>query len=59
MNVTLNNRPVNMLAAVALMDDDTRENLHATMPDDATDQEFLDAYVVAHAAKFDGEVFSV
>ena len=44
-------------AAVALMDDDIREELHGDMAP-CTDAEFLTAYIIAHAAKFN-EVFSI
>lgn len=45
-------------AAVALMDDDIREELHREMAP-CSDQEFYDAYVKAHAAKFNGEKFQI
>ena len=48
---------VNFDAAVALMDDDIREQLHdQTAP--CTEQESFDAYAKAHAEKFDGEEFA-
>ena len=40
------------------MDDEIREDLHNKMAP-CTDQEFLDAYVQTHAAKYDGEEFQV
>ena len=45
---------VNYDAAVELMDDDIREQLHDQMAP-CTEQEFFDAYAKAHAEKFDGE----
>ena len=45
-------------AAVKLMDDDLREQLHREMAP-CTNQEFYDAYVKAHAAKFNGEKFQI
>jgi hypothetical protein len=39
---------------VHLMDDDIRENVHAVMAP-CTDQEFLDAYCLAHEAEFNAE----
>ena len=44
-------------AAVEMMDDDLREQLHQEMAP-CTNQEFFDAYVKAHAAKF-GEKFQI
>lgn len=44
-------------AAVNLMDDDLREELHSTMAP-CTDEEFLEAYMEAHEAKY-GEEFTV
>ena len=43
-------RTVNYAAAVELMDDDLREQLHAEMAP-CSNQEFYDAYVKAHAEK--------
>ena len=56
--VTLNNHEIDFDAAVMLMDDEIRERLHDEW-DDGDEQEFLDAYVAAHAAKYDGEAFAV
>lgn len=56
--VTLNGKTIDFAAAVNLMDDDIREDLHNRMAP-CTDQEFLDAYVEAHAAKYEGEEFQV
>ena len=50
-------RTVNYAAAVELMDDDLREQLHMEMAP-CTNQEFYDACVKAHAAKF-GEKFQI
>ncbi len=44
-------------AAVNIMDDDLREELHANALWNTTDQEFFDAYCEAHLAKF-GEEFA-
>ena len=54
--VTLNNQTIDFDAAVNLMDDDIREELHGKGIDN--EQEFMDAYAAAHEAKFDEE-FSV
>lgn len=56
--VNLNGKTIDFDAAVNLMDNEIREDLHNKMAP-CTDQEFLDAYVQAHAAKFDGEEFQV
>lgn len=56
--VTLNGQTIDFDAAVNLMDDDIREELHAKMAP-CTEQEFLDAYIQAHAEKFAGEEFRV
>ena len=56
--VTLNGKTIDFDAAVNLMDDENREDLHNKMAP-CTDQEFMDAYVEAHAAKYDGEQFQV
>lgn len=51
-------KDVDFEAAVELMDDDLREQLHREMAP-CTNQEFYDAYVKAHAAKFNGEKFQI
>ena len=51
-------RTVDYAAAVELMDDDLREQLHMEMAP-CTNQEFYDAYVKAHAAKYNGEKFQI
>lgn len=51
-------RTVDYAAAVELMDDDLREELHMEMAP-CSNQEFYDAYVKAHAAKFNGEKFQI
>lgn len=58
MKVMLNGYEVSFEACVALMDDEIREELHAELAP-CTEQEFLDAYVVRHAEKFDGETFQI
>ena len=45
-------------AAVEMMDDDLREELHREMAP-CTNQELYDAYVKAHAAKYNGEKFQI
>ena len=52
-----NEKEVYYNAAVALMDDDIREQLHEEMAP-CTDQEFFTAYEKAHKEKF-GEEFIV
>ena len=49
--VLLNGNVVDFEAAVNMMDDDIREELHNKLAP-CTDQEFMDAYVEAHEAKF-------
>ena len=51
-------RTVDYAAAVELMDDDLREQLHMELAP-CTNQEFFDAYVKAHAEKFNGEKFQI
>lgn len=51
-------RTVDYAAAVELMDDDLREELHMEMAP-CTNQEFYDAYVKAHAEKYNGEKFQI
>lgn len=51
-------KDVDYEAAVAMMDDDLREQLHREMAP-CTNQEFYDAYVKAHAAKYNGEKFQI
>lgn len=50
--VTLNGHEFDSDAVANLMDDGLREELHAQQGF-ATEQEFLDAYIQAHRAKFD------
>lgn len=54
--VRLNGLEVDFDAAVNLMDDEIREQLHSKLAP-CSDQDFIDAYVEAHAQKFDGEEF--
>lgn len=54
--VILNNEEVDFDAVVNLMDDEIREELHSAS-EWKSEQAFIDAYVQAHAAKFDGEEF--
>ena len=51
-------RTVDYAAAVELMDDDLREQMHMEMAP-CTNQEFYDAYVKAHATKYNGEKFQI
>ncbi len=53
-----NGQRVDYDAAVALMDDDLRENLHHSINYWVQDQVFFDLYRVAHYVKF-GEEFTV
>lgn len=46
-----NGNPVNFSAAVALMNDELREELHAELSP-CSDQEFFEAYAKAHKEKF-------
>lgn len=58
MKVMLNGYMVDFEICVNLMDDEIREALHAELAP-CTEQEFLDAYIEAHAAKYDGEEFQI
>lgn len=49
--VLLNNHEVDFDAAVNMMDVEIREELHNELAP-CTDQEFMDAYVEAHEAKY-------
>lgn len=53
--VTINGKTVDFAAAVNLMDDEIREELHSAQ-DWQSDQDFTDAYILAHDARF-GEEF--
>lgn len=55
--VLLNGYEVDYDAAVSMMDDELREELHNKLAP-CSDQEFMDAYVEAHQAKF-GEQFEI
>ena len=55
--IILNGREHPFDVAVNMMDDDIREALAEEIGADCTEQEFLDAYVKAHAVKFGGEEF--
>lgn len=57
MKVMLNGSEIDFDAAVNLMDDEIREELHAELAP-CGNQEFLDAYVERHAQKY-GEDFQV
>ena len=56
--VTINGHEIDFEAAVNLMDDEIRERLHGEMAP-CDEQDFIDAYIKAHAEKFDGEEFQV
>lgn len=49
--VNKNGASINYEAAVALMDDEIREELHAELAP-CTEQEFFSAYEIAHAKKY-------
>jgi hypothetical protein len=53
--VVINGRIFDVAAARNLMDDDLCESIHGTV---FTEQEFVDAYLIAHRAKF-GEDFEI
>lgn len=55
--VILNDRTIDFDAAVMLMDDEIREDIHSKMAP-CTDQKFIDAYASAHEEKY-GEEFQV
>lgn len=50
-------REVDYDSAVALMDDDIREGLHVALAP-CSDQDFFDAYLIAHYVKY-GEEFTI
>ena len=50
-------REVDCDSAVALMDDDIREGLHVALAP-CSDQDFFDAYLIAHYVKY-GEEFTI
>ena len=52
--INLNGTEINFDAAVQMMDDDIREELHADLAP-CSDQEFFSAYEKAHAEKFGEE----
>ena len=54
----INNTEIDFDAAVNLMDDEIREDLHNKMAP-CSDQEFMDAYMIAHFDKYDGEEFTI
>lgn len=53
-NVTLGGDRVDFDAVVAVMDDAIREDIHAAMAP-CTKQAFVDAYCLAHKAKFNAD----
>ena len=55
--VNINDKSRDFDAAVMLMDDEIREDLHSKMAP-CDEQEFMDAYCAAHKAKY-GEDFEV
>ena len=55
--VLLNGYEVDLDAVVNMMDDEIREELHNKLVP-CTDQEFVDAYIKAHAAKY-GKQFNI
>lgn len=56
--VIINGQDRDFDAAVNLMDEEICERLNDMMSP-CSEQEFVDAYVKAHAEKFDGEEFKV
>lgn len=52
--INTNGVEINFESALALMDEDIREELHAELAP-CTDQEFFSAYEARHAAKFGEE----
>lgn len=46
-------------AAVNLMDEDLREELHNLFAEVVSEQEFFDLYIKAHEKRFDGEEFTI
>ncbi len=55
--INQNDKEIDFTTAVNLMDDEIREELHAEMAP-CTDQEFFDAYLDRHYAKY-GEEFTI
>lgn len=58
MNVILNGKEFEMDVVASYMDDEIREELHLALAP-CEEQEFLDAYIKAHAKKFGGENFDI
>lgn len=56
--VNVNGTEIEFEAVVNLMDDEIREELNSKMAP-CDEQDFVDAYIAAHASKFDGEEFRV
>ena len=56
--ITLNNKEIEFETAEAYMDAEIKERLHHEIAP-CSEQEFVDAYIKAHAEKFDGEVFDI
>ena len=57
MKITMNGHEVDFDTAVALMDDELREELHAEIAP-CDEQKFIDAYCEKHFAKY-GKEFTV
>ena len=55
--VMLNGEMLDFAAAVTLMDDEIREEVHADLAP-CTEQEFVDEYLKRHEAKY-GETFEI
>lgn len=53
--VKINGVEVAMEVAANLMDEEISEQLQRDLPEEASEQEFADAYVAAHRDKFDEE----
>lgn len=56
--IILNNKEIEFDTAEAYMDAEIKEQLHHDMAP-CSEQDFVDAYVKAHAEKFNGEVFDI
>lgn len=56
--ITHNGQSFDFDAAVNLMDADLCDQIHSSIEDGTTDQQFFDLYAAAHAEKF-GEEFVI
>lgn len=56
--IIINNKEIEFEVAEAYMDAEIKERLHHEIAP-CSEQEFVDAYVKAHADKYNGEIFDI